>query len=95
MATAIGSLQDAFHAFLLSMSPEELNGLVARLHTAGDNVVRSVQNPVGNISARPLDTDSGPSVRRNPAPRTSVLRGRRPLEKKRRPLNSFMAFRSK
>lgn len=95
MATSIGNLQDAFHAFLLSMSPEELTGLVTRLHSARDNVVHPAQNPVENASALPLAADTRPVVRPNPAPRTSSLRGKRAPQRKRRPLNSFIAFRSK
>lgn len=94
MATAIPDVQGFLNAIFLSMSAEQINGVIANFQNRTDDVQQPAEN-VANVAAPAVATNTEPVVRANPAVRTSVLRGRRAREGRRRPLNSFIAFRSK
>lgn len=95
MATAMAEFQDIFNAFLLSMTPEQLTGIIGRLQNQRNIAANHIQPQTENAAAPALASNVGPLVPANPVPCTPVLRGRRARGAKRRPLNSFIAFRSK
>lgn len=82
MASATAGHPGFLDTILLNMTPEQLASLIA-------TATELTQHPVGNVAAPASAANVGPTVR------TSVLRRRRVREGKRRPLNSFIAFRSK
>ncbi|KAL4922172.1 mating-type protein MAT alpha 1-domain-containing protein [Aspergillus aurantiobrunneus] len=97
MENTISPLQRAFNAFLLSMPPQQLEDLVKHLQ---DIKAQEQRQPVfrdknRNIQANvDSDVNHASPVLPGPRPRPASSRGRRVHNGKRRPLNSFIAFRS-
>ncbi|KAE8351484.1 mating-type protein MAT alpha 1-domain-containing protein [Aspergillus coremiiformis] len=97
METAMSPLQRAFNAFLLTMPPEQLEELLKYLQDAKTQENTQASYPNENIQAGlEFSTDNS---HRSVAPassntRSSASRGKRVSDAKRRPLNSFIAFRS-
>ncbi|KAL4866660.1 hypothetical protein BDV12DRAFT_210365 [Aspergillus spectabilis] len=97
MDNALSPLQRAFNAFLLSMPPQQLEDLVKYLQNIkaqeqGQQVLRN-EVPAIRTNVMP-DATRGSTVLPGPNPRPAASRGRRAHDGKRRPLNSFIAFRS-
>ncbi|KAL5337547.1 mating-type protein MAT alpha 1-domain-containing protein [Aspergillus crustosus] len=97
MENALSPLQRAFNAFLLTMPPQQLEDLVKYLRDVkaqeqGQQVQRT-EVPAARANTVP-DTNRGSPVLLGPNPRPAAARGRRAQDGKRRPLNSFIAFRS-
>lgn len=88
MSSAMTNDPDFLNSFLVNMTPDQLAILIARATELRQRPARNGAAPASAANARP-------TVRANSAVRTSVLRGRQAREGKRRPLNSFIAFRSK
>ncbi|KAL3454043.1 mating-type protein MAT alpha 1-domain-containing protein [Aspergillus insuetus] len=91
-------LQRAFNGFLLSMPPQQLEDLLKYIQ---DRKAQENGRPIlGNEDAASQpnlvpDANHAVSVLAGPnTPRPASARGRRAHEGKRRPLNSFIAFRS-
>ncbi|KKK13071.1 hypothetical protein AOCH_007050 [Aspergillus ochraceoroseus] len=90
-------LQNAFNSFLFNIPPKELEDLLKHLQNARAQEQRQPpprnENPTNRINPS-SDTVRGPAVRSTFNSRSTASRGRRIQDGKRRPLNSFIAFRS-
>lgn len=98
MENTISPLQRAFNAFLLSMPSQQLEDLVKHLHDVKAEEQRQsvFKNEHPSTRADPnSDLKHASSVLPSPKPRPASSRGRKAHAGKRRPLNSFIAFRSK
>ena len=108
-STGLSPLQRAFNSFLLTMPPRQLEELVeylqnTRAHENGqstkqlepDNQTPFEYTIPDGISSgkKALDMNRGSVAPANPAPKSSASR-KRTRDKPLRPLNSFIAFRSK
>ncbi|KAL3466800.1 mating-type protein MAT alpha 1-domain-containing protein [Aspergillus heterothallicus] len=98
MENAMTPLQRAFNGFLLSMPPQQLEDLVKYIQ---DIKARENGRPLLRNEDTTPQTDLITDVNRAApvnaglvTPRPSSARGKRTHEGKRRPLNSFIAFRS-
>ncbi|KAL4957613.1 mating-type protein MAT alpha 1-domain-containing protein [Aspergillus filifer] len=97
MENTLSPLQRAFNAFLLSMPPQQLEDLVKYIQ---DVKAREQKQPFFRGETSDIHSNAIPDVNRtsttpiDPKNRPASSRGRRPLDGKRRPLNSFIAFRS-
>ncbi|EAW09208.1 putative MAT alpha mating-type protein [Aspergillus clavatus NRRL 1] len=98
MEAANSPLERAFNTFLLSMPAEQLEELLKYLQDAraqSNNTVLLPAASVAAISTSPLsDNRRDATVTPRATSRTSVVRSRRGQEGRKRPLNSFIAFRS-
>lgn len=98
MENTISPLQRAFNTFLLSMPPQQLEDLVKHLHDVKAQEQRQPvfknENPSTRANPNP-DSKHASSVLPSPKTRPASSRGKKVHAGKRRPLNSFIAFRSK
>ncbi|KAL2866006.1 mating-type protein MAT alpha 1-domain-containing protein [Aspergillus lucknowensis] len=97
MENTMSPLQRAFNAFLLSMPPQQLEGLVKYLQDVkaqenGHALFRH-EDPATHSGIIP-DANHSSTVLPGPNNRPASSRGRKIHDGKRRPLNSFIAFRS-
>ncbi|KAL4906921.1 hypothetical protein BDW74DRAFT_176521 [Aspergillus multicolor] len=97
MENAFSPLQRAFNAFLLSMPPQQLEDLIKHLQDIKAQEQRQPvfrnENPAIQTNRNP-DTNHTLPVLPGSRLRPTSSRGRRAHDGKRRPLNSFIAFRS-
>lgn len=107
-STGISPLQRAFNSFLLTMPPRQLEELVEYLQTtkahengqstkqleSDDQTPFEYTIPDGTSSEKKALNVNRGSVPANPAPKSSASR-KRTRDKPLRPLNSFIAFRSR
>lgn len=105
-SSELSPLQRAFNSFLLSMPSHQLEELVEYLqarenHQPKSHVGRGSQTQIGHPTpdhvasgGTALDSRRGPVASTNNASKSSAAR-RRGRDKPLRPLNSFIAFRSK
>ncbi|KAF7590153.1 hypothetical protein BBP40_003223 [Aspergillus hancockii] len=97
METSTSPLQRAFNAFLLTMPPQQLEELLKYLQDARAQENKQVSYPSKNTrphSEFNTDKSRGAVIPESSNLRSSSSRGRRVPDAKRRPLNSFIAFRS-
>ena len=90
-------LQRAFNAFLMTMPPEQLEELLKYLQDA--KAQGNPQSSYPNENLQPCleskaDKNHGSTIPASANSRSSTSRGKRVSDAKRRPLNSFIAFRS-
>lgn len=91
-------LQAAFNAFLMTMPPNHLEELLKYIRDARLPQNNQSAGRNGNNRTRVemnLDNRRGAAVPAGSESRPQPARGRRANETRRRPLNSFIAFRSK
>ncbi|KAL4987050.1 mating-type protein MAT alpha 1-domain-containing protein [Aspergillus falconensis] len=97
MENALSPLQRAFNAFLLSMPAQQLEDLVKHLQDVKAQEQRPPvfrnENPVIRTNTNQNANHTFPTLPGS-KPRPASSRGRRVQDGKRRPLNSFIAFRS-
>lgn len=107
-STGLSPLQRAFNSFLLTMPPRQLEELVEYLQNTrarenGQSTKQFEHNHPPfeytipdeiSFEKKALDVDRGFVAPANPAPKSSTSR-KRTRDKPLRPLNSFIAFRSK
>lgn len=97
MDATTSPLQRAFNAFLLTMPPQQLEELLRYLQDTRAKANNQVAHENEQSTARskpPLDTNNESAVQGSTNQRSHQTRGKRPQDGKRRPLNSFIAFRS-
>ncbi|GFF83436.1 alpha mating-type protein MAT1-1-1 [Aspergillus lentulus] len=97
MEAAISPLERAFNTFLMTMPPEQLEELLQYLQDtkAQENNGLLLPNATpANAANYALDNHHGAAVPVAATPRPLVTRAKRTQEGKKRPLNSFIAFRS-
>ncbi|KAL4930216.1 mating-type protein MAT alpha 1-domain-containing protein [Aspergillus undulatus] len=97
MDNTISPLQRAFNAFLLSMPPQQLEDLVKYIQDvkAQEQSQQFFRNENPSTRSNAIsDARRASSVSQDSKPRPTSSKGRRALDGKRRPLNSFIAFRS-
>ncbi|KAI9035435.1 mating-type protein MAT alpha 1 [Aspergillus affinis] len=97
MDAGIHPLQAAFNAFLMTIPPNHLEELLKYIRDARSPQNNQFVRRNGNNRTRSemtSDNRRGAVVPADPEPRTQPARGRRAPEGRRRPLNSFIAFRS-
>ncbi|GLA12459.1 hypothetical protein AnigIFM62618_008404 [Aspergillus niger] len=97
MDATTSPLQRAFNAFLLTMPPQQLEELLRYLQDTQAKANTQVAHENEQSTARskpPLDTNNESAVQGSTNQRSHQTRGKRPQDGKRRPLNSFIAFRS-
>ncbi|KAE8379244.1 mating-type protein MAT alpha 1-domain-containing protein [Aspergillus bertholletiae] len=97
METTMSPLQRAFNAFLMNMPPEQLEELLKYLQD--EKAHENTQSSYPNKNIQPClefkaDKNHGSTTSASPSHRSSASRGKRASDAKRRPLNSFIAFRS-
>ncbi|KAL4799420.1 mating-type protein MAT alpha 1-domain-containing protein [Aspergillus venezuelensis] len=97
MENMLSPLQRAFNAFLLSMPPQQLEDMVKYIQDVKAQEQRQPffrgETPANRSNAIPNVNRTSPTPM-DPNNRPASSRGRRPQDGKRRPLNSFIAFRS-
>ncbi|KAL4938073.1 hypothetical protein BDV06DRAFT_215412 [Aspergillus oleicola] len=97
MNNTLSPLQLAFNAFLLSMPPQQLEDLAKYIQDIKAQKQRKPFFRSGNPAIRSNvipDVDRTSCTPADSKPRPASSRGRRAQDGKRRPLNSFIAFRS-
>jgi hypothetical protein len=97
MDAAISPLERAFNTFLMTMPPEQLGELLQYLQdtkAAGNNGLQLPDATPDTPANYALDNNHGAAVPVAATPRPVVSRAKRTQEGKKRPLNSFIAFRS-
>ncbi|RLM01760.1 hypothetical protein CFD26_106606 [Aspergillus turcosus] len=97
MDAAISPLERAFNTFLMTMPPEQLEELLQYLQDTKAEENNGLQLPAATPDTAAnyaLDNNHGAAVPVAATPRTVVSRAKRTQEGKKRPLNSFIAFRS-
>nr|AZB52182.1 MAT1-1-1 [Aspergillus fennelliae] len=96
MDAAISPLERAFNTFLTTMPAEQLEELLQYLQDTKAQENNGMQLPDAtpdNAANYALDNGNGAAVPVAATPRTLVSRAKRTQEGKKRPLNSFIAFR--
>lgn len=97
MEAAISPLERAFNTFLMTMPPEQLEELLQYLQDTKAQENNGLQLPnatPATTANNALDNHHGAAVPVAATPRPLVTRAKRTQEGKKRPLNSFIAFRS-